>query len=187
MKKILLSAALFFCTAAYVQAQIPTSLPDRSPMDMAYFPIGYPILKFQAKNVASTPKARLIYSRPQKNGRTIFGDIVPYNEVWRLGANESTEIEFYQDVTVAGKKLLKGKYSLFCIPQPGTWTMVFNKATDSWGSFSYNKALDVLRTPIPTSSSPQDAEHFTMYFDSTGALNMLWADVKAILPIRYSK
>src|SRR6476620_3840718 len=85
-----------------VSAQLNSSnLPplDKSPMDMSYYPVNYPILKIQDK--ATEPLlARVIYGRPQKNGRVIFGELVEYGKIWRLGANEATEIEFYKDVKI---------------------------------------------------------------------------------------
>ena len=79
---------------------------DKSPMDVSYYPNNYPILKIQ--NKATEPlAARILYSRPQKQGRKVFGELVEYGKVWRLGANEATEIEFYKDVKIGGKKYLK--------------------------------------------------------------------------------
>ena len=72
---------------------------DKSPMDMCYFPANFPVLKIQDK-ITEPLAARVIYSRPQRNGRIIFGDLVEYGKVWRLGANEATEIEFYRDVKI---------------------------------------------------------------------------------------
>ena len=90
--------------------------PDRSPMDMVYFPTDYPLLKMAGKTSAP-PLMRIIYSRPQKQGRPIFGGLVKYDVPWRLGANESTEIEFFSAATVAGKTVKAGRYVLYCIPQ----------------------------------------------------------------------
>src|SRR4051812_46063701 len=125
MKKIVLAAIIIFPAAfavAQTQAQVSTLQPmeikipamDKSPMDMAYFPADYPLLKTQNK-ATQPPIARVIYSRPQRDNRVIFGELIEYNKVWRLGANEATEIEFYKDVTIAGKKLLKGRYTLYAI------------------------------------------------------------------------
>ena|SRR6476469_1397530 len=102
---------LFTCIQAQTQASLKLKLPvlDKSPMDMAYFPADYPVLKIQDK--ATDPLvARIIYSRPQKDGRILFGELIEYNTVWRLGANEATEIEFFKDVKIGGKKLVKGRY-----------------------------------------------------------------------------
>lgn len=87
--------------------------PDKSPMDMAYFPDNF------AHDRKKDEKAviRVVYSRPQKNGREVFGKLVPFGEVWRTGANEATEIKFYHDVELAGKHVNAGSYSLFTIPR----------------------------------------------------------------------
>lgn len=174
------------CISFVAVAQLQITEPDKSPLDVSYHPHGYPILKFQTKTAPATPLARVIYSRPQKNGRTIFGDVVKYNELWRLGANESTEIEFYRDVTIGKAKLPKGRYTMFCIPQPGKWTIVFNKSNDSWGAFSYDKTKDVLRTNINVSNAETVVEFFTMVFDNSGNLVILWDNLKALLPIKYA-
>src|SRR5678815_3650313 len=106
----------------------PSKLPevDKSPMDVSYYPNNYPILKIQ--NKATEPLvARILYSRPQKQGRKIFGELVEYGSVWRLGANEATEIEFYKDVKIGGKKVPKGRYTLYAIVSENVWTMILNK------------------------------------------------------------
>jgi len=90
--------------------------------------------------------ARIFYSRPQKQGRKIFGELVEYGQVWRLGANEATEIEFYKDVKIAGKKVPKGRYTLYAIVNENSWTMIINKETDTWGAFKYDPKKDLLRT-----------------------------------------
>src|SRR6202012_1966682 len=83
-----------------LQAQPPaTSTLDNSPLDMTYYPADYPVLKIQDK-VTEPLIARVVYSRPQKRGRKLFGDLIQYGEIWRLGANEATEIEFFQDVKI---------------------------------------------------------------------------------------
>src|ERR1700754_1637361 len=101
---------------------------DKSPMDMSYYPSNYPVLKIQDK-ITEPLLARVIYSRPQKSGRIIFGDLVEYGSVWRLGANEATEIEFFSTLKIGGKKIVKGRYTLYAIVNPDTWTMILNKDT----------------------------------------------------------
>jgi hypothetical protein len=95
----------------------------------------------------------ITYSRPGVKGRKIWGTLVPYNEVWRTGANEATTIAFSNDVMVNGQKLPAGTYSLHTIPvQNGDWTLIFNSVANQWGSFSYDQAKDALRvkaTPVP--------------------------------------
>ena len=121
MKKWILTF-MIVAFAAAAQAQTNANgmpLLDQSPMDMAYYPDNYPMLKIQGK--ATEPLvARVIYSRPQKHNRTIFGDLVKYNEVWRLGANEATEIEFFQNVSINKSRIKKGRYTLYAIPSDST-------------------------------------------------------------------
>ena len=179
--------AFFFLALACVSyGQLQITEPDKSPMDIAYHPHGYPILKFQSKTAPAMPLARVMYSRPQKNGRIIFGDVVKYNEVWRMGANESTEVEFYKDVTIGSKKLPKGRFSLFCIPQAGFWTIVVNSALHSWGAFSYEKSKDIIRTDVAVSTLDTPVEYYTMVFDAAGNLVVLWDTVKVVIPIKYA-
>jgi len=85
------------------------------------------------------------YSRPGVKGRKVFGALVPYGKVWRTGANEATKISFSEDVTIDGKALPKGTYSLHTIPGESEWTFIFNKVADQWGSFSYKESEDALR------------------------------------------
>src|SRR4051812_13546506 len=94
---------LLITSMAFAQSRFP--LMDKSPMDMSYYPPNYPILKIQSdKDKPLEPLvARVVYSRPQKNGRNVFGELLEYGNVWRLGANEATEIEFYKDVVIGNK------------------------------------------------------------------------------------
>lgn len=96
----------------------------------------------------------LKYSRPGVKGRTVWGDLVPYDKVWRTGANEATTISFSEDVMINGQKLAKGTYSLHTIPGRDEWTIIFNSVADQWGSYSYDQAKDVLRV----TAKPQRAE-----------------------------
>jgi hypothetical protein len=180
----LIISLLAFSTVA--QAQLAPTEPDKSPMDVSYAPNGYPVLKFQDKKAPPRPHARVLYSRPQKRGRAIFGTEVKYNEVWRLGANESTEIEFFANATFAGKKVAKGRYSMFCIPTAQSWTLILNKDLNGWGAFSYKADQDVLRVPVPVAKNDQVVEYFTMYFDPNYNLLILWDDVKVSVPVVFS-
>lgn len=154
---------------------------------MSYYPSGYPVLKIQDK--ATEPLlARVIYSRPQKNGRVIFGDLLEYGKVWRLGANEATEIEFYQPVRIGGVRIKKGRYTLYCIPFAEKWTMIINRETDTWGSFKYDESKDVTRLDVPVLKQTESLESFVMTFEKTvtGAyLIMAWDTVRVNLPITF--
>ncbi len=174
---------LFFCSMANAQ-QKPTDL-DKSPLDVCYFPNNYPILKLKGQ-APQEPLMRLLYSRPQKNGRDIFGTEVKYNEVWRLGANEATELELFKNAIVGGKKVPKGRYTLYCIPTETKWTIILNKDNFTWGSFTYKSEKDFARIDVPISYHNPEVEAFTMYFDQAkdGALlQILWEDLKVAVPI----
>jgi hypothetical protein len=167
-----------------------SSLPplDKSPMDMCYYPVDYPILKVQHKSDAPLI-ARVIYGRPQKNARSIFGDLVPYDMIWRAGANEATEIEFYRDVKINGKKLAKGRYTLYAIPSTDKWTLVLNKETDTWGAFAYDQKKDVMRVDVKVTTVPEPIEVFSICFEGNEknktSLLIGWDNQEVGLPINW--
>ena len=187
MKKIVLLVLL--ASNLCVNAQtVSSKLPglDKSPMDMSFYPAGYSLLKIQDK-ITEPLVMRLIYSRPQLNGRRIFGELQEFGAVWRLGANEATEIEFFKDVKINNRKIKKGRYTLYCIPYPDKWTLIVNKETDTWGSFKYDQTKDVVRKDVPVIKN-EPTEALTIVFEksATGAnMLMYWDDVKAVLPIEF--
>ncbi len=139
---------------------------DKSPMDMAYYPDNFAHdRKFAPKLIGDMPAIiRVTYSRPAKKERAIFGKLVPYNEVWRTGANEATEIKFYRDVTIQGNPIKAGTYSLFTIPGEKEWTLIFNNDLDVWGAYTYNQDQDVLRVNVPVKRSEKVIEDFSIKF-----------------------
>ncbi len=180
---------LLLAAAGQVSAQVSTdSLPglDKSPMDESYFPANYPILKVEGK-ISGTPVMRVIYSRPQMKGRKIFGDLIPFGQVWRLGANEATEIEFFTEVRIDQKKVPKGRYTVYAIPYPDTWTLILNRDTDTWGSFHYDSSRDVLRTDIPVVHfGPTEALTIVFHARGGGAtMDIYWDDANVSLPITF--
>ena len=184
MKRIIVVVAAV-CLSLSGFAQVKQVPVDKSPMDMSYYPVNYPILKIQDK--ATEPLlVRVIYGRPQKNGRVIFGELVEYGKIWRLGANEATEIEFYKDVKVGGKKVLKGRYTLYAIVNENVWTMILNKDTDTWGAFKYDSKKDLLRTDVPVQKTDEVIESMSMLFEKTTngiSLIIAWEQMKVTLPI----
>jgi len=187
MKKI--STLVLFLLIGCVAVQAQTKFPkvDKSPMDMVYFPDAYPHLKIQNKPTEPLI-ARVIFSRPQKNGRTIFGELLEYGKVWRLGANEATEIEFFQNVKIGNTKIKKGRYTLYSIPAQDKWTMILNKETDIWGAFKYDQTKDVVRIDVAVQKQTVILETLAMTFEknSTGAdLVIGWDNFKVALPIAF--
>jgi len=185
MKRIIffLAGALFISITTIAQSSLPAV--DISPLDMSYYPLRYPNLKAQDR-ITEPLTARVIYSRPKKEGRTIFGGLVEYGKLWRLGANEATEIEFYIPVMIGGKKIAKGRYTLYAIVNEKSWTFIMNKETDIWGSFKYSQAKDVVRLDSPVQTLSEPAEYLAMFFEkenSTINLIVAWENIKVVLPI----
>jgi len=118
------------------------------------------------------------YYQPSVKGRLVFGTkeqkaLVPYGEVWRTGANEATTIELSKDAQIQGQTLAKGTYSVFTIPGPTEWTVIFNKVAKQWGAYSYKADQDVLRVTGKVSES-KPTEQFTITLSNTGQLSFIW-------------
>ena len=173
-------------TVARASDQNPFSPIDISPMDISYFPADYPIQKMSGKTNA-LPVMRVIYSRPHKQGRKIFGSLVHYGEPWRLGANEATEMELFEPVTIQNKKIPKGRYILYCIPYQDHWTIVFNSNIFSWG-LKPDTSKDLYKFDVPTEPITNPIEYFTMVFEKKDEHNvdllMTWDEVLVRLPIK---
>jgi Protein of unknown function (DUF2911) len=167
---------------------------DRSPMDMSYFPEDYPKQKMLTPGMPN-PVARVIYSRPQKNGRTLFADttvklnvIQHYGQEWRLGANEATEIEFYREVSIGGKKIPAGRYIMYCIPYPDRWKVILNENLYSWG-LHMDRTKDLAEVELPVIRNNVMIEYFTMLFQNSTygcELVMAWGDVKVVMPVNFN-
>jgi hypothetical protein len=133
---------------------------------------------------------KITYSQPQKNGREIFGKLVPYDQVWRTGANEATEITTTNDILVNGITLKAGTYSLFTIPGKEKWTIIFNSDLGLWGSYNYNPKMDVMRFDAPSKSTAENIiyEPFTIRIDQktdTAELFMLWDNIQVSFLIQF--
>jgi hypothetical protein len=164
----------------------PYSPIDLSPMDMSYFPVNYSQRKMTHEIIAP-PVMRVIYSRPHRQGRSIFGSLLKYGEPWRLGANEASEIEFFRNVTIQNKKINAGRLVIYCIPYENKWTIVLNNDLYTWG-LQIDSTKDLVRFDIPIKKTTVDFEYFTMVFQpiSDGAdLVMAWDDTEARLPINF--
>ncbi|MEJ7736214.1 MAG: DUF2911 domain-containing protein [Chitinophagaceae bacterium] len=188
MMKIIITGAVFVCAVFTGFGQNKISAMDQSPMDMCYYPANFPILKIQDK-ITEPLVARVIYSRPQISNRTIFGELVEYDKVWRLGANEATEIEFFFDVTVGNKTVPRGRYTLYAIPSTEKWMIIINTETNTWGSFKYHSKKDVVRVEAPVQKLNDQLEPFTMYFEksSTGfTLSAAWEKFMVTIPMKIS-
>ncbi len=123
----------------------------------------------------------LSYSRPGIKGRKIFGDLVPYNKVWRTGANSATTITFGDGVIIEGTKIAAGKYGLLTIPGENEWTVIITKQTDVTNAAAYKQDQDVLRIPVKPYKLPYSIETFTMGFGDISSnsckLELMWDSV----------
>jgi hypothetical protein len=129
---------------------------------------------------------KIEYGSPSTKGRQIFGELIQYNEIWRTGANEATEVTFYNDVIISGKKIAAGTYTLYCIPNPKITTVILNPNLNQWGSYSYDKIKqdDVIRFKVITEYSNEITENLLMDFDQNGFFEIRWEKTVIRFPIR---
>jgi len=171
MKRILVSAAILtlFAPSAFAQLKLPRVSPKSSVMQ-----------------TVGLTDVTISYSRPGVKGRTIWGDLVPYDKVWRTGANEATIITFSNDVTINGKALPAGTYSLHTQPGKSSWSFIFNKKAEQWGSYSHDPAQDALRVDAVPTSGPL-VEWMTFSFPLVGTdsatVELAWEKLRVAFTI----
>ena len=156
------------CTLTYLYAQQKEEKVRLSPKASVAQTIGF-------------TDVTISYGRPGVKDRKIWGGLVPYDKVWRAGANEATKFTFSTDVMIEGKKLPAGSYSFFTIPDKDSWTIIFNKVADQWGAFEYNEAEDALRFTVkPVSSDFTEwlKYEITKTSDSTATISLEWEKLK---------
>jgi hypothetical protein len=126
------------------------------------------------------------YSSPRAKGRKIFGGLVPYGEVWRTGANEATTFNTTANLTIGGKDVPAGNYTIFTVPEQGKWTLIINKQTGEWGIPYKYEANELARVPMQVGRTASPVENFTINFDQSGSsckLNMSWENTLASVDI----
>lgn len=173
--------------------------PDELDAAVADFLAGLPVSSKEKKifTPQSSPRAAaqhalgsgfvaVRYARPAVKGRNLWGELVPFDKVWRAGANEATIITFPEDVTVQGEKLAKGTYSFFAIPGKEEWTLIFNRVLHQWGAFNYNSEFDALR--VKTKPRPAAKQEWLQYTiepaaDSTLELRLHWGELEVPIVI----
>jgi hypothetical protein len=130
------------------------------------------------------------YSSPRMRGRKIYGGLVPYGEVWRAGANQATTFVTNSALSVGGKDVPAGNYTLFAIPNPDAWTLIISKQTGEWGVPYPGESNDLVRVPMKASKLPAAVENFTIAFDREGdgcTLRLDWETTRASVPISEKK
>lgn len=188
MKKII-TLITILAMAATANAQKFAKM-DKSTMDRAYYPADAPIRTFtknDEKRAALTPQIRVTYSRPAKKGRNVFGELLKFGEAWRVGANESTEILFINDVSFGGKEIKAGRYSVIVIPNENDWTLHLNTELDGWGNYGYDEAKNIASVTVPVSQSKKEIENLSIALyeasEKTVHLKIGWDTTIAEFPI----
>ena len=173
MKKILFSLLTLIGLSAQAQIKMPAASPTQTLSQD--FGLG---------------KIEIVYSRPSLKGRAAFGNgtvLAPTGTEWRTGANGATKGTFSHPVTVGGKLLAAGAYALFTIPGETEWTIIFNTNSNSWGSFSYKEAEDVVRFKVKAETTNNSTENFTINVDNitpeTATISLKWAKTLVNIPI----
>ena len=172
MKKLLLGIC-FISAAAFTNAQFKMPAPSPGQTIKQDFALG---------------TIELVYSRPSIKGRKIFGDLVPYNKVWRTGANSSTKIKFTDVVEMNGKRIDTGTYALYTIPGEDMWEVILNKGIGNWGSNGYKESDDIIRFKVPVMRIKPELETFTMQFANVKPesceLHIMWDKTAVSIPIK---
>jgi hypothetical protein len=177
-KHILIVLLLVAGLSEFASAQ-KFDAPDQSPADIAYFRDG---------GRRAPAVIKVVYGRPSKKGRTMLGGNEPYGKVWRTGANETTEIKLYKDVTFVDKKIPAGTYTLYSIPGKDEWTIIFNSKLDTWGPYEYEEGKDVARVKVPAGKTDSEVETFGIAFDGSGGagnMYMAWENTLVKVPFKY--
>ena len=170
MKKLLFLAVIT-CFTFSAKAQIEA--PQPSPFGKIEQKVGLTDVSIE-------------YSRPGMRGRTIFGDLVPFGEVWRTGANANTKITFSDDVKINGQELKKGSYAIYTIPSEDSWEVMFYSSTDNWGvPQEWDESKVALKATAETMEMPMPMETFTIVIDDlkndSASLNFIWEKTIAML------
>lgn len=136
-----------------------------------------------------TSYLKITYAQPHKRGREIFGKLVPYGQVWRMGANEATELTATKDILINNIMLKAGTYSMLSIPQKDKWTIIINADVGLWGSYNYNAKQDVVRFEVPVQTLTDVVyEPFTLQFDQRNEvadLLILWDRTQLTIPFKF--
>ncbi|RYD59354.1 MAG: DUF2911 domain-containing protein [Sphingobacteriales bacterium] len=138
------------------------------------------------KSVAKSDNIEVVYGQPSKRNRAIFGQLVPYGEVWRTGANEATTVELKADASFGGKPVKKGKYTLFTIPGVKEWTVILNSELEQWGAYEYDKhkSKNVAEVKVPVYTLDKTQEKLQIN-PKKDALVIEWDQTGVSIPVSY--
>ena len=175
MKKLLFAVCISISALGFAQDY---SVPAASPRQ-------------KVEQQFSMSKISIDYGRPGVKGRKIFGELVPYGQVWRAGANSSTKITFGQSVNFGGKNVPAGTYGLFVVPTENEWKVILNKDFQQWGAYTYDPKQDVVDVNVPVSQLKDKQEWFEITINPTdensGNLVIKWDNVQAEISLKPTK
>ncbi len=172
MKRIMPLAFALVCYTLVSNAQVKMPAPSPTQTIKQDFGMG---------------TIELTYSRPNTKGRKIYGDLVPYNQLWRTGANAATKIVFTDAVELGGKKVDSGTYVLYTIPNLDSWEVILNKGITNWGTEGYKESQDVIHFKVEPTKMNAHVETLTMQFinikPESCELHIMWAKTAVIIPV----
>ncbi len=170
LKNVFLATALIVSTIASAQLKTPQPSPSAS-----------------VTQTVGLTDVTIDYSRPGMKGRAIFGDLVPFDKIWRTGANKATAISFNDDVSINGNDVKAGKYAVFTIPGKTEWTIIVNSNTELWGAGDYKKEEDVARFTVKSTQLNDAVESLTIDFSNfnqgEAQVNLSWENTRVSFPI----
>lgn len=156
-------------------AEVPDGPPRLSP-------------RAEVSQVVGLSEIGITYSRPSVNGRTVFGELVPWGEVWRTGANEATQFTLSHDAEIEGQAIEAGSYALFTVPGEKRWKLIFNREAEQWGAFRYDAEKDALTFEVEPRSAPH-TEAFEIAFAEvtaeTAEVVLAWAETEVSFTVRF--
>ncbi len=193
MRKVLTTSFLFVMAMAISFSADAQEFPDldKSPLDMAYYPARAAFRNFaktEEEKIAGQPIIRVLYSRPQKKGRVVFGELIKFGEPDRIGANESSEIMFMKPVTINGNRVPAGRYTFYATPTANNWEVTFSTDVDGWGAYAYNGSHNVASVTVPTEKSEEVIEALSIVFEKAddGAHMIIgWDQTIVRVPIQF--
>ncbi|MCL4523995.1 MAG: DUF2911 domain-containing protein [Acidobacteria bacterium] len=159
-----LTVVAFEDSRSYISEEYPAEfdraladfLAGRAVHGKAGYSLPRPSPRASVMQAVGGAEVHIAYSRPAVKGRKVWGELVPYNRVWRAGANEATTITFSRDVRLEGHALAAGTYTFFVIPAENEWTLIFNRVPRQWGAFNYNPEFDALRVAVPSAEGQHE-------------------------------
>ena len=164
---------------------------DVSTMDEAMYPVSANGLNYLPadQHDANQPMVRIRYSRPNKKGRDIFGGLLPYGDVWRVGANESTELRLYKDANIGGVDMRAGAYNLYAVVNKDSWDIILNTDRPAWGAANRDESKDVAMLKVPVSKEDEVVEALTIKYEDQedGSIHIIvaWDQHRARIPVKF--